>query len=394
MAAARGQPGAPLIDQLASAPEAFEVFEATRLVEDAAVRAAQDASAELPPEVGGQDAGAGTRDPVRFVAAVMLGFPGAAVVSAKPVKPPGRKTTDLTAPSALQLEVASFGLVGPAGVLPRHYTTLVLQRLRRFRDRTLRDFFDIFNHRAMALLVRAWGKYRVAVQRGRLAGRGTGASWDDAPQPRDSVTAVLASLIGLGTRSMPGRMRTSDSLLLHYAGHLARRPAAALPLEQMIADAWRVEASVEQFVGRWLDLEPGDQSRLGSGRLATNALLGVTAMAGQRVWSVESAYCVRVGPLRFDEFLDWLPSGDRLGSLADLLTFHVGPTLEATVRPVLRAAEVPQSRLSERVGREGSRLGWTTWLTTRPPETDATDAVFRVHLGANLNTSAKGTSPT
>lgn len=377
MAAAGRQSGAPLIDRLVSAPEAFEVFEAVRVVEDAAVRAAREAATALPPEVGGQDAGAGIGDPVRFSAAVMLGFPGAAIVSAAPVKASGRKTADVAAVPAVRLEVASFGLVGPSGVLPRHYTTLALQRLRRFRDRTLRDFLDIFTHRALALLTRAWGKYRAAIQRARLASRGAGASWDDAPQPRDPTTAVLASLIGIGTRTLPGRMRVDDTLLLHYAGHLARRPAAALPLEQLIADAWKVEAHVEQFVGRWLDLEPGDQTRLGSGRLATNTALGVNAMAGRRVWSVESAYCVRLGPMRLDDFLAWLPGGPRLGALSDLLTFHVGPTLEATVRPVLRAAEVPESRLG---GNGGSRLGWTTWLISRPPPRDAADAAFRVRL--------------
>jgi type VI secretion system protein ImpH len=321
----------------------------------------------------------------------MLGFPGAAIVSAKPVKLSGRKTADIAAPAALQLEIASFGLVGPAGVLPRHYTALALERLRRFRDRTLRDFLDIFTHRAMTLLVRAWGKYRVAVQRGRLASRGTGAPWDDSPHPRDPTTAVLASLIGLGTRTLPGRMRVDETLLLHYAGHLARRPAAALPLEQLIADAWQVEASVEQFVGRWLDLETGDQTRLGSGQLATNAVLGVTAMAGRRVWSVESAYCVRLGPLRLDEFLTWLPGGGRLRALSDLLTYHVSPTLEATVRPVLRAAEVPEIRLG---GTGGSRLGWTTWLISRPPRRDAADAAFLVRFGTTENTPTKGTFPT
>jgi type VI secretion system protein ImpH len=391
MAAARGQPGTRLIDRLVSDPEAFEVFEAARLVEDAAVRAARRASAEVPPEVGGQDAGAGTRDPVRFSATVMLGFPGASIVSAKPVKPAGHKTADIAVAAAMQLEIASFGLVGPSGALPRHYTTLTLQRLRRFRDRTLRDFLDIFTHRAMTLLARAWGKYRPAVQRGRLASRGTGAPWDDAPQPRDPITAVLASLIGIGTRTLAERMRVDDSLLLHYAGHLARWPAAALPLEQLIADAWHVEASIEQFVGRWLDLEPGDQTRLGSGRLATNAMLGVNAMAGRRVWSVESAYCVRLGPMPLAEFLNWLPGNGRLGALSDLLTLHVGPTLEATVRPVLRAAEVPESQLG---GAGGSRLGWTTWLISAPPAHDAADAAFPVRFGAKTNTPTKGTYPT
>lgn len=370
MATAGGEPGSRLSDRLLAAPEAFEVFAAVRLLEDERARAALGAAAEPPPEVGSQDAGAGVGDPVRFRAAATLGFPGGAIVGARRADP-GTAATEEAGAGPVELEVASFGLVGPAGVLPRHYTVLVLERLRRFRDRAMRDFLDLFTHRALSLLVRAFGKYRVALQRGLLTGRRKGVPWDDAASPRDATTAVLACLVGLGGRTLPGRMRIEDSLLLYYSGHLSRQPASALPLEQLVADAWQVPARVEQFVGRWIDLEPEDQTQLGGG----HAVLGADALAGRRVWSVEAAYCVRLGPLSLPEFLGWLPGGQRLESLSDLLTFHVGPVLEATVRPVLRAAEVPQTWLG---GAAGSRLGWTSWLTSRPPDHDVDDASFSV----------------
>lgn len=361
MAAESGQPGARLIDRLVQSPGSFELFEAVRVVEDTAVRAARAQGLDLPPEVGGQDTAAGTADPVRFGTALTFGFPGAAIVAARPTE------------SQHSLEVASFGLVGPAGVLPQHYTTLVIERLRRFRDRGLRDFLDLFMHRATSLLVRAWGKYRVAVQRSRLAARGHGVGWDDCPQPRDATAAVLACLVGLGGRTLAGRLRLEETLVLHYAGALSRQPACTLAIEQVVADAWGVEAQVEQFVGRWLDLEPGDQTQLGGG----NATLGIDALAGRRVWSIESAYCVRLGPLSYADFCSWLPGSGRLEALSDLLTFHVGPALEAAIRPVLLAREVPQTQLG---GQQGSRLGWTTWLVSARHVQDADDAFFRVEV--------------
>lgn len=375
MAAESGQPGARLIDRVVSNPAAFELFAAARIVEDEAARTARARAAVPPPEVGGQEAGAGRADPVRFASAVMLGFPGAAVVAARrePVAVGGGGTADAGG-ARVRLEVATFGLLGPGGVLPRHYTALVLERVKRFRDRALREFLDLFTHRAVSLLVRAWGKYRIAAQRARLTTRAQGPQWDESPVPRDAVSAVLSCLIGLGGRSLTGRLRADERLLLHHAGHLARQPAAALPLELMVADIWGVPAVVEQFTGQWLELEPADQTRLGA---AANGRLGIDALAGRRVWSVESAYCVRLGPLSWEDFTEWLPTGGRLGALSDLLTFHVGPTLEATVRPVLRAAEVPPTRLG---GAAAGRLGWTTWLISREPSRDADDAAFRVIL--------------
>jgi type VI secretion system protein ImpH len=373
MAAESGQSGARLIERLVADPASFELFAAARIVEDEAARIARAEAEEPPPEVGGQEGRAGRGDPVRFAAAVMLGFPGAAVVAAR--HEPAAGAGPASAYTArVRLEVATFGLIGPGGVLPRHYTALVLERVKRFRDRALREFLDLFTHRAISLLVRAWGKYRIPAQRARLTTRGQGPVWDESPVPRDATSVVLSSLIGLGGKSLPGRLRGDEQLLLHHAGHLSRQPAAALPLEQMVADIWGVAAVVEQFTGQWLELEPADQTRLGT---PANGRLGVDAMAGRRVWSVEAAYCVRLGPLTWAEFTAWLPTGDRLGALSDLLTFHVGPTLEATVRPVLRADDVPATRLG---GAGASRLGWTTWLISRQPVQHADDAAFRVTL--------------
>jgi type VI secretion system protein ImpH len=381
MAATSGKPRDRVIERLLAAPEAFEVFAAVQAVEEEAARAAA-VTEQRPPEVGSQDQGAGVRDPVRLRAALTLGFPGGSLTGAiRRVQGSGGRAENTDEAAVVELSLASFGLIGPAGVLPRHYTSLVQERVRQHRDRALRNFLDLFNHRAASLLVRAWGKYRTATQRGRLAIRGRAASWDESRSPRDSLSAVLASLLGLGTRSLSNRMQLADERLLYYAGILARRVPAAMPLENLISDCWGVPARIDQFVGRWLALDPIDQTRLGAG--GCNQQLGINALAGSRVWSVESAFCIRIGPLALEEFHQWLPGGSRLRELADLVRFHVGPALEATVRPVLAAAEVPPTQLvgvssASNKRPAGSQLGWTTWLISHPPNVDRADAAFEV----------------
>ncbi len=56
-----------------------------------------------------------------------------------------------------ELRVAFYGLFGPSGALPHHYTQLIVDRCRN-RDYALRDFLDMFNHRLLSFFYRGWEK--------------------------------------------------------------------------------------------------------------------------------------------------------------------------------------------------------------------------------------------
>ena len=66
-------------------------------------------------------------------------------------------------------------------------------------------------------------------------------------------------------------------------------------------------------MGRWLELEQPDQTALASRERSEglNARLGVDAIAGRRVWDVESTFEVAVGPLSAIDFRSRLPGTDR-----------------------------------------------------------------------------------
>jgi type VI secretion system protein ImpH len=150
----------------------------------------------------------------------------------------------------------------------------------------------------------------------------------------------------------------------------------------MLRDVFCAPVRVEQFVGRWLELERPDQTALASRDRpeGLNARLGVDAIAGRRVWDVESTFEVAVGPLSAADFRSRLPGTERLAALGDLLRLYAGPQFEIRVRLVLAAAAVPRCQLGgheEAVALSGSRLGWTTWLGGGPAY-DRGDAMFAV----------------
>ena len=129
---------------------------------------------------------------------------------------------------------------------------------------------------------------------------------------------------------------------------------------------------VTQFVGQWLTLSETNRSRLGL-REGNNAL-GVNAVAGSRVWDQQGKFRLRLGPLTYDEFCRFLPSGEAFERLVGLTRFYAGQEWDFDVQLILKAAEVPACRLGE-TGEQASRLGWSTWLKSKEFCHDAEDAI-------------------
>ena len=86
---------------------------------------------------------------------------------------------------------------------------------------------------------------------------------------------------------------------------------------------------------------------------------------------------VRLGPVNYRQFCDFLPSGTAFRPLADLARLYGGKQFDIDVQVVLLAAEVPWCSLSGSA-EDGARLGWNTWIRNRDFSDDALDAVFTV----------------
>lgn len=280
------------------------------------------------------------REAVRFSSRVGFDFPASEVhevalpaVSGEPAR----------------MTVNVLGLAGALGPLPAPFSELLLERLSA-KDPAFRDFLDIFNHRLVSLLHRARKRVR------------PGLAWE-RPDGEGFSRAAFA-LMGLGTEGARGRMEVEDRALLQYTGLLARRGRSAVALELMLADYFGVGVRCRQFAGRWLVLDEEQRTAIGSGSTGRhNALsgLGSGAVLGSRVWDQSAGFELTVGPLALGPFLDFLPIGRGFRALAQLVRFAVGDGLDFTVRLELDAPQVPPCRLGC-----GPRLGWSSWLTTRP----------------------------
>ena len=258
-----------------------------------------------------------------------------------------------------------MGLTGPNGVLPDHYTALILSRLRA-RDTTLRDFLNLFNHRVISLFHRASEKYQFQFGFERAA----------ADSATDDFTHVLQSLTGMSTPGLTGRAN-SDATTLQFAGMYARDVRPAVALQAILQSYFDLPFRIEQFRGQWLRLDEDQQTRLLSDATNTGHYnrLGSDAVLGERVRDVQGRFAVVVGPVSKSQFRHFLPNAGNLEQLCQAVRRFVGSEFDFEVQFELTPPEVPACTLGGDLS-TASHLGWNSWLASQPFTKNVNDAAF------------------
>lgn len=321
-----------LLEQLAREPHAFDFFQALRRLESGYPDNPRIGEAKRP-----------TDEPVRLGQEPTLAFAPSTLASLRRRgnRPP-------------RLEVFCFGLFGPNGPLPLHLTEYARDRLRNHDDPTFARFADVFHHRLLTQFYRAWASLQPAVSY-------------DRPE-RDRFGEYLGAVFGLGMPSLRERDAAPDLAKLYYAGLLAGPTRHADGLRAMLGDFFGMPVTIEQFVGQWIELSEDNMTRLGD---PDTGALGVTAVAGSRVWDVQHKFRIRVGPIGYADYRRLLPGGDSLARLVALVRNYVDDGLSWDLQLVLKKEDVPPLRLGE-----SGQLGWTTWAASAPLDEDADDLML------------------
>ena len=323
--------------RLKDEPYLFEFFQAMRLLEQ--WKGSRVGHFQEP-----------AKEPARFAVHQSLGFPASEIQQIEFDQQPPRITVNF------------MGLTGPLGVLPRVYTELILERTRgRNPDYCLRDFLDIFNHRAISLFYRAWKKARFPAQED--VGEG------------EIMAGYLRSVVGLATGGLQDRTVVDDRAYLYYAGLLAPGPRSAVALQQLMADYFGVAVEIEQFVGRWRTLD-ADTVCTFEDRETPSEMLGGGVVVGDEYWDQHSTARVSLGPLTREEYERFLPERPAYVRLRELTTFYTRGQIDFEVQLILRRDDAPGVVIGG-AGSEAVQLGWTTWVKSRAPlGRDPGDAVL------------------
>jgi len=322
--------------RLAEKPYEFGFFQAVRRIDCA--------HPECPPTGYAQKAG---ESPVRFGQHPSLAFAPATIDQYAPAGEDGRPP---------RLFVNFLGLLGPNGPMPLPLTEYARQRERNHGDAALSRFLDIFNNRALAFFYRAWANSQQTVN----------YEWGG----EDRIAVFIGSLFGIGMPSFRNRDSAPDGAKLHYASRLVCQTRHAEGLEAILGDYFALPAEIREFRGRWIPVPPASRCRIGQSR--DSGLLGQTTVVGSRFYDCQQTFRIRFGPMDLRSYERLLPGQESLRRLVAWVRNYVGYELAWEAQLVLKAEEVPDTRLGQ-----AGKLGWTTWLHSRPFQRDADELVLR-----------------
>ena len=360
--------------QLLEQPSRFEFSQAVRLLEMLAINE-HSWDMDVADEAVGFDRPAST-EAVRFRVHQSLAFPGSEIVKLE------SQTNRFNNQEKKQysLTVALMGLTGATGVLPYHYTELILQRIK-LKDDAFRVFLDHFNHRTLSLFYRASQKYRFPIayernfnvaHKSSISQRGIGASkrFPDA----DLFTDALRSISGLGMTQIQDRIQYLDDNILKYTAYWGHGTRNASNLKRMLTDYFQFPVIIEQFSGQWQEIIPDMLTKLPTARepLGQNASLGLNSMLGHRCWTAQSKFKIRLTPLTYEQYQSLQPGSDKLNALKEMVGLYVGLELDYDIELQIPANELPPAKLSQSPTM-GTQLGWNGYLPGKQDQNKAVD---------------------
>ncbi|WP_115719848.1 type VI secretion system baseplate subunit TssG [Gallaecimonas mangrovi] len=262
---------------------------------------------------------------VKFRARQHQGFAGQDVVRAR-----HQRTEDGKLRAVLDLDFMS--LTGARGVLPGHYSELVLQQLKA-KSPALQDFLDLFNHRLLSLFYRSWARTQPAVAQER--------------DELDPFTAIMRALTGV-----------EDDSQLQYGAALMRGPKSGAVLCQILEDLTGIKVRYQALQGGWVGVDIAEQSAMPSKQkpMGQFAHLG-EAVLGSKTWVADKGLVLNFAPKSHQQVASLLPGGQYSGAVADLNLAFAGRQTRVRCQMTTQARFLPGARANAK-----SRLGADSFL--------------------------------
>lgn len=267
-----------------------------------------------------------------------------------------------------ELSVNFMGLTGSQGVLPYHYTEMVLKRLK-MKDKSLSNFLDLFNHRTISLFYQASNKYNLPIEYERKKLNPPTTKY------RDDHSQVLLSLIGLGTKNLENRLYVRDESLFYYSGLLSQQIKTTSGLTQILRNYFKIPVQINEFIGQWQELIEDVRTRLPDreDQNGQNNSLGRSVMLGRKGWFAQGKINIVLGPLTKEQFKIFSPGTNTLKALNEMVQMYAGMEYNYDFIIKVKRSDIPEK--IQLNSQSNTVMGWNTWLSSKPSSSNINDTL-------------------
>lgn len=335
----------PLVASLLARAPKMSFMQLCRLLEARAVNE---------PGFGERDTPA--HEPVRFRSRPRVGFPAGEIAS---IEFDDHDDDPYASPPPPTVRTTFMGLYGVDAVMPTHYIDDIVQREEGHE--AVEAFLDQFHHRFVALLYRAWKKYRYP-ESFRY-----GAA--------DGHSRNLLCLAGFGWGNKPARAGLPDSRMLALLGLLIQRTRTGEGLAGVIAlGAPGVAVKVDEFLPVAKRTGPGQPLTAASVDTKGRGLGGGYVL-GKRLLYRSRAVRVTMKPQDAQQAQDLLPGAWLHRDVMALVRLYIGTKADVHLRMQMSSRFAPEPAVCTEPKARAPRLGWTIVLPAQE------ERIITVELG-------------
>ncbi|WP_250537281.1 type VI secretion system baseplate subunit TssG [Caballeronia sp. AZ10_KS36] len=254
----------------------------------------------------------------------------------------------------LHIRLFGLGMLGPNGSLPIHVTEIAREREESRRDPTLSNFLNIFHHRSLSLLYRAWASAQAT------------ASLDRATHERFSLYTASVSGHALRRDRVPF---LPEHARLSAASHLACGARNVDGLRASLAAYFGVPLKIEEYQLHWMVIPEQNRSIMGEQRMSS--YLSAGAMLGEQSPDCQYRFRIVVGPLQIEDYQRFTPRGSDLLRLVEWVRAFVSEEYDWELELQIEPDSAPPAVLGG-----PQQLGWSSWLGQSPADVPITGMRF------------------
>lgn len=259
--------------------------------------------------------------------------------------------------SIMTFVINILGLYGNDSPFPRcyHEQVAIQQYIHTEGEIPLQNFLDIFNNRFYWLYYQAWKKYRFYLQ------------INDEKDNR--VLERIFSFIGQGPQFVRERPSINAYKLLQLSGILCNRIRNKDGLIVLLSEFFPHKIKITEFIPCMVKVhglpKMGSRSKDYTFRLGKNSLLGRSILDSM------SRICITIGPMKFDDYLDFLPKGENAKLLKELLKIYLNDGLEYDLECIIDSSSIRDVPWND----ERVKMGQSFWLGS--PKKKQTKVYFK-----------------